>query len=92
MNKLSGGIYFRRAGPREKVLYLSLCVCAPVLSVAGIVALPRSANWNHKKKGPSFQDFLIQVGSSWHQKFMEDVYRMRENQTLEISPTLTPSL
>jgi hypothetical protein len=61
MNKLSGGIYFRRAGPREKVLYLSLSVCAPVLSVslAGIVALPRSANWIHKEKGPSFQDFLI---------------------------------
>lgn len=61
INKLSGGIYFRRAGPREKVLYLSLSVCAPVLSVplAGIVALPRSANWIHKEKGPSFQDFLI---------------------------------
>lgn len=34
MNKLSGGVYFRRAGPREKVLYLSVCVCAPVLSVS----------------------------------------------------------
>jgi 6-phosphofructokinase 1 len=33
MNKPSGGIYFRRAGPREKVLYLCLSVCAPVLSV-----------------------------------------------------------
>jgi len=31
------------------------CLC----SLAGIVALPRSANWNHKEKGPSFQDFLI---------------------------------
>lgn len=34
VNKPSGGIYFRRAGPREKVLYLSLSVCAPVLSVS----------------------------------------------------------
>jgi hypothetical protein len=41
---------------------ISLCLSVPLsclCSLAGIVALPRSANWNHKEKGPSFQDFLI---------------------------------
>jgi hypothetical protein len=40
-------------------LSLCLCPCPVCVSLAGIVALPRSANWNHKEKGPSFQDFLI---------------------------------